>query len=78
MVKSSPACLTVDPQGDAGIKVIQLLGASHHQAVLSYLQCQPLGSILVIRYSQPTPPTLGSYVHKVLACMVVASLPAPK
>lgn len=76
VVESSPGCLHVDPQGDGYIQAIQLLGAAHHQAVLSYLQCQPLGSILVMRYSQPTSLALGSYVHKVLAYMVVASIPS--
>lgn len=55
MVKSSPGCLGVDPQGNGGVQVVQLLGASHHQAVLSYLQCQPLGSILAMRESAHAP-----------------------
>lgn len=49
--------------------MIQLLGASYHQAVLSYLQCQALCAILVMMYSQPIALALGSYVHKVLASM---------
>lgn len=58
-MKSSPGCLGVDPQGNRGVQMIQLLGASHHQAALSYFQGQPLGSILVMRYSQPTSPSIG-------------------
>lgn len=78
-VKSSPACLTVDPQGNSGIQMIQLLGASYHQAVLSYFQCQPLCAVLVMRYSQPIS---LSTVHKLCpqgpSKQGVASIPAPK
>lgn len=58
-MESCLACLSVDAQGNGGIKVVDLLGASHHQTILSELQCQPLGSILGVRYGQPTCPSIG-------------------
>lgn len=42
------ALLRVDPQGDIGIQMVQLLGAPQHYPVLPNLQRQPQSSILGI------------------------------
>lgn len=53
------ALLRVDPQGDIGIQMVQLLGAPYHQAVLPNLQRQPQSSILGIQRNKPTLPFLA-------------------
>lgn len=39
--------------------MIQLLGPPHHQATLSYLQCQPVSSVLGMKHSQLTSPSIA-------------------
>ena len=50
------ALITVDPQGDVGIQMVQLLGAPHHQAILPDFQRQPQSTILEVCENQPTLP----------------------
>lgn len=50
------ALIRVDPQGNIGIQVVQLLGVPHHQVILPNLQRQPQSSILRMHWNQPTLP----------------------
>ena len=53
------ALLRVDPQGDTGIQMVQLLGAPQHYPVLPNLQRQPQSSILgiLMEWAHPSVPS---------------------